>query len=165
MFFRALLAFLILPCIVAGLIPLILASLDPWRGHALLIFGIPVAGLGLAVLFWCVRDFYVSGKGTLAPWDPPRHLVVVGLYRYSRNPMYIGVLTLIGGWALLTGSPLLTCYLLIFAVIFHLRVIRFEEPWLSKKFGVEWTAYFAITPRWLPGLGHNSKFPPADPKT
>jgi len=152
MFLRALLAFLILPCIVAGLIPLILASIDPWCGNSLLLFGIPVTGLGLIVLLWCVRDFYVSGKGTLAPWDPPRHLVVVGLYRYSRNPMYIGVLTLIGGWALLTGSPLLACYLLIFSAIFHLRVIRFEEPWLSKKFGIEWTAYCAVTPRWLPRL-------------
>jgi len=152
MFLRALLAFLILPCIVAGLIPLILASIDPWCGNSLLLFGIPVTGLGLIVLLWCVRDFYVSGKGTLAPWDPPRHLVVVGLYRYSRNPMYIGVLTLIGGWALLTGSPLLACYLLIFSAIFHLRVIRFEEPWLSKKFGVEWIAYCAVTPRWLPRL-------------
>ncbi len=164
MFFRALLAFLILPCIVAGLIPLILASLDPWRGQGFLFPGIPVTGLGLIALLWCVRDFYVSGKGTLAPWDPPKHLVVVGLYRYSRNPMYIGVLTLIAGWVLLTGSLLLACYLLVFAVIFQLRVIRFEEPWLSKKFGVEWTAYCATTPRWLPPLANNGHLPPTDPK-
>lgn len=156
MFFRALLAFLILPCMVAGLIPLLLVSLDPWPGHGFLFPGIPVAGLGLIVLLWCVRDFYVSGKGTLAPWDPPKHLVTVGLYRYSRNPMYIGVLTLIGGWALLTASPLLACYLLLFSIIFHLRVTRNEEPWLSKKFGAEWTAYCTNTPRWLPH--------PADPK-
>jgi protein-S-isoprenylcysteine O-methyltransferase Ste14 len=152
MFIRALMAFLILPFLVAGLIPLILSSLDPWRGHGFIFPGIPVAGLGLIVLLWCVRDFYVSGKGTLAPWDPPKHLVIVGLYRYSRNPMYIGVLTLIGGWAILSASPLISCYLLLFTVIFHLRVIHFEEPCLSKKFGNEWTAYCAITSRWLPGL-------------
>ena len=152
MFIRSLLAFLILPCSVAGLIPLILTYVDPWRGHGFLLFGIPVMVLGLTVLLWCVRDFYVAGKGTLAPWDPPKHLVTVGLYRYSRNPMYVGVLTLIGGWALLAGSPLLACYLFLFSVIFHLRVIRFEEPWLSKQFGAEWTAYCTITPRWLPGF-------------
>ena len=156
MFFRALLAFLILPFLVAGLIPLVLASIDPWRGHGFLFFGIPVAGLGFLVLLSCVRDFYVSGKGTLAPWDPPKHLVTVGLYRYSRNPMYIGVLTLIGGWALLTGSPLLASYLLLFAIIFHLRVVHFEEPSVSKKFGLEWTSYCNKTQRWLPH--------PANPK-
>ncbi len=159
MFIRALMAFLILPCVVGGLIPIILASVDPWRVHGFISCGIPVAGLGLLVLLWCVRDFYVSGKGTLAPWDPPKHLVIVGLYRYSRNPMYIGVLTLIGGWALLSGSPLLACYLFLFSVIFHLRVICFEEPWLSKTFGVDWTSYCAVTPRWLPGLGVKGQLP------
>ena len=158
MFSRALLAFLILPCMVAGLIPLILASVDPWRGHGLLFLGIPAMGLGLIVLLWCVRDFYVSGKGTLAPWDPPKHLVIVGLYRYSRNPMYIGVLTLIGGWTLLSGSPLLAFYLILFTIIFHLRVVHFEEPWLSKKFGTEWTSYCAITPRWMFDAKHKSPF-------
>jgi protein-S-isoprenylcysteine O-methyltransferase Ste14 len=78
--------------------------------------------------------------------------------------MYIGVLTLIGGWSLLAASPLLACYLLFFAAIFHLRVIRYEEPRLSKMFGAEWTDYCAITPRWLPKLGGNSHFPPAKPK-
>lgn len=156
MFFRALLAFLILPCVVAGLIPIILACLDPWRGHGFLFPGIPVAGLGLLVLLWCVRDFYVSGKGTLAPWDPPKNLVTTGLYCYSRNPMYVGVLTLICGWALLSGSPLLACYMVLFSVIFHLRVVHYEEPWLSKKFGAEWTAYCNKTQRWLPH--------PANPK-
>ncbi|MFA6294486.1 MAG: hypothetical protein WC637_22030, partial [Victivallales bacterium] len=67
MFFRAFLAFLILPFMFAGLIPLVLAAADPWCGHAFLLSGIPVAGLGVIVLLWCVRDFYVSRKGTLAP--------------------------------------------------------------------------------------------------
>ena len=153
MFFRALLAFLILPFLVAGLIPLVLAAIDLWRGHGFLFSGILVAGLGLLVLLCCVRDFYISGKGTLAPWDPPKHLVTVGLYRYSRNPMYIGVLTLIGGWALLTASPLLASYLLLFAVIFHLRVLLYEEPWLSNRFGAEWISYRANTPRWIRIIG------------
>lgn len=150
MFLRALMAFMILPFIVAGLIPLVLASLDPWSGHCFVFFGIPVAGLGLAVLLCCVREFYVSGKGTLAPWDPPKNLVTSGPYRYSRNPMYVGVLTLICGWALLSGSPLIACYMLLFTIIFPLRVVHYEEPWLSKKFGAEWTAYCNKTQRWLP---------------
>ena len=159
MFIRALMAFLILPCVVAGLIPMLLAYLDPWRGHGFHFSGISVMGLGLLVLLWCVRDFYVSGRGTLAPWDPPKHIVIVGLYRFSRNPMYIGVLTLIGGWVLHAGSPLLVCYLLLSAIVFHLRVIRYEEPWLSKTFGIEWTSYCAITPRWLPGFGVKRQLP------
>ena len=149
MFIRALTAFLVLPFTVAGIIPLIIVLSDPWRGHALHLFGIPVAALGLFILLWCVRDFYVSGKGTLAPWDPPKHLVITGLYRHSRNPMYVGVLTLLCGWALFTASPLLTCYFLAFSVGFHLRVIFYEEPYLSKQFGAGWLAYCAKTPRWL----------------
>jgi protein-S-isoprenylcysteine O-methyltransferase Ste14 len=70
--------------------------------------------------------------------------------------MYIGVLTLIGGWALITGSPILACYLLLSAIIFHLRVISFEEPWLAEKFGADWTNYCASTPRWLPGISRIS---------
>jgi protein-S-isoprenylcysteine O-methyltransferase Ste14 len=67
----------------------------------------------VVVLLWCVRDFYVSGRGTLAPWDPPKHLVVVGLYRFTRNPMYIGVLMVVGGWGLRAGSPVLGMYLVV----------------------------------------------------
>ncbi len=105
MFLRALASFLVLPGVVAGLVPPVLAAADPWRrsGWA---GGVAVLAVGLFALLWTVRDFYVAGKGTLAPWDPPRHLVVVGLYGYTRNPMYMGVITVVAGWALLRGSPL-----------------------------------------------------------
>ncbi|HBC87403.1 MAG TPA: hypothetical protein DCZ94_10645 [Lentisphaeria bacterium] len=149
MFLRALIAFLILPCVFGGIAPLLLSHADPWRGHGIIIPGAIVMGSGLFLLLWCVRDFYVAGKGTLAPWDPPKHLVVVGLYRYSRNPMYISLLTLIGGWALLAASPLIAGYLLFFAVAFHLRVVFYEEPCLSKLFGQEWTDYKAKVSRWI----------------
>jgi protein-S-isoprenylcysteine O-methyltransferase Ste14 len=112
--------------------------------------GVVVVAAGLAVLLWCVRDFYASGRGTLAPWDPPRHLVVVGLYRFVRNPMYVGVLTLVAGWGLLAGSPLIAVYAVALAVVFHLRVILFEEPWLARTFGEEWKRYSAAVSRWLP---------------
>ena len=66
--------------------------------------------MGTFLLIWCVRDFYVSGKGTLAPWSPPRHLVVVGLYRWSRNPMYISVSLILLGWAAAYRSTTLLTY-------------------------------------------------------
>ena len=62
------------------------------------------------MLLWCVRDFYVSGRGTLAPLDPPKRVVIVGLYRFVRNPMYVAVLTILVGWALLYGSWLLAVH-------------------------------------------------------
>ena len=107
---------------------------------------------GLAVIVWCARDFYVAGKGTVAPWDPPKRLVAVGLYRFTRNPIYIGDLLLVAGWAVVTGSPYVAWYLVILAIGFHLRVISYEEPWLEKNFPSEWASYSANVPRWLPRL-------------
>jgi len=101
---------------------------------------------------WCVRDFYVSGKGTLAPWAPPERLVVVGLYQYTRNPMYIGVLINVTGIALLFASPLIAVYLAGMAFSFHRRVIRNEEPWRASQFGAEWQAYSKGVSRWLPRM-------------
>ena len=149
MFVRALFAFLALPGVFAGIIPWGLVSLDPWRRQSWT-FGVFVLAFGLWGLLWCVRDFYVSGKGTLAPWDPPKHLVEVGLYRFTRNPMYLSVLMLVGGWGLLTGSPLLAGYLVALALTFHLRVVLYEERRLSQQFGAEWLRYSAAVPRWAP---------------
>ena len=151
MFLRALLAFLVLPGVVAFLIPPILALIDPWR-MGVFWPGALVVLLGVILLLWCVRDFYVSGKGTLAPWDPPTKLVVVGLYRYVRNPMYVGVITLVVGWSVLLTSPFLMCYALILAVVFHVRVLTNEEPWLQSQFGSEWERYRSEVGRWLPRL-------------
>jgi len=86
---RALLAFVACPGIVAIAIPVIwLRATSQQLVQAL---GLLPLAVGFVALLWCVRDFYVSGKGTLAPWAPPRNLVVVGLYRYTRNPMYVAV--------------------------------------------------------------------------
>jgi len=148
MFIRALAAFLILPGVVAFVVPIFIGYLDPWRGHKSFA-GLALAHLGIVLLFWCVRDFYVAGKGTLAPWDPPRQLVDIGFYRYSRNPMYIAVLTIIAGWAAYFGSWLLLVYACVCALVFHLRVLYNEEPWLQKQFGADWQRYERNVPRWL----------------
>jgi protein-S-isoprenylcysteine O-methyltransferase Ste14 len=151
MFFRALVAFLALPAVVGGLVPWLLLPNDRWRaaGTAL---GWPILLFGLVVLLWRVRDFYVIGKGTLAPWDPPKKLVIVGLYRFTRNPMYVGVLGCVLGWSLIAGSPLLLGYVGLLAAAFHLRVIFYEEPTLARQFGRDWTQYRAAVNRWLPQL-------------
>jgi protein-S-isoprenylcysteine O-methyltransferase Ste14 len=151
MFMRALLAFLVLPGVAAGLVPPVIASVDPWRG-VVWAPGLAVMFAGAFVLFWCVRDFYISGKGTLAPWDPPRKIVTVGLYRFVRNPMYIGVLLLVLGWSLYLSSVLLTLYMFMLATGFHIRVIIYEEPWMETQFGEEWKTYKASVSRWVPGL-------------
>ena len=148
LFFRAVLSLLILPGTFAGLIPAWIVSTDRWRGEGHGIGIVPLAA-GAAVLLWCVRDFYAAGKGTLAPWDPPKHLVVVGLYRFTRNPMYVGILLLLAGWSLWAGSPLLAGYAVGLGIAFHLRVVLYEEPTLSRQFGEEWRRYAAAVPRWI----------------
>src|ERR1035437_5214418 len=107
MFIRALFAFLALPGVVAGLLPLLIARGDKQR-HGGFVIGFGVLALGVVLLLWCVRDFYVAGKGTPAPWDPPKQLVVVGLSRFVRNPLYVAVLTVVLGWTLVFGSTWLT---------------------------------------------------------
>src|SRR5688572_7186361 len=94
---RAFMAFVALPGVVAGLVPALIAVSEA-RRDGYWTFGFVPLGLGLVLLIWCVRDFFVSGRGTLAPWDPPKHLVVVGLYRFVRNPMYVAVLMVLAGW-------------------------------------------------------------------
>jgi len=84
--------------------------------------------LAVIALLGCVGDFYVSGKGTLVPWASPKTLVVVGLYRYSRNPMYVAVALVLLGWALSFSQMSLLAYSLIVIVTFHLRVAFGEEP-------------------------------------
>ena len=105
---------------------------------------------GIAGLLSCVHAFYVAGRGTLAPWAPPVHLVVVGLYRYSRNPMYIAVTLILLGWAVSFALPGLYLYTLIVAIAFHLRVVFGEEPWLARTHGARWQEYVRRVPRWFP---------------
>jgi len=148
MLLRALLAFLALPGLVAFLVPFLIAWPRVREGsfNALaLILLIP----GIALLLWCVRDFLVIGKGTLAPWDPPRSLVSSGPYRFSRNPMYVGVSLILLGWAMAFRSSGLLLYALIVMLAFHLRVVFGEEPWLGRTHERKWNEYRARVPRWI----------------
>ena len=147
LFVRALIAFLALPGMVAFIVPaLLVPSIQTRVVHVEAL--VPFLA-GLLVLLWCVRDFYVAGKGTLAPWDPPRRLVTVGLYRFSRNPMYVGVLLILIGWTAAFRTRSLLIYTIAVAILFHLRVIMFEEPWLARTFAQEWPSYKSRVPRWL----------------
>ena len=145
---NSLLAFLVLPGILIFAIPLTwlwlaggLQLAQPW--------GLVLLTLGLIGILWCIRDFYVAGKGTLAPWSPPEKLVRVGLYRYSRNPMYISGVLILLGWAVSFCSWVLLIYTLLIVIGFSLRVVRYEEPTLVRQFGEEWEDYASRVPRWL----------------
>src|SRR5690349_4822650 len=117
-FLRALLAFLALPTVVALIVPLFLLPEDRWRLGGT-IAGWPVLALGILLLLICVRDFYITGKGTLAPWDPPKRLVTGGPYRFARNPMYVAVAGIVAGWSLISGSMLLGAYSVFLVFGFH----------------------------------------------
>jgi protein-S-isoprenylcysteine O-methyltransferase Ste14 len=145
LFLGAVAAFLAMPFMVAFVVPWLIRPADA-SFHAA---GAPVLAVGIVVLLWCVRDFYVAGRGTLAPWSPPKHLVRVGLYRYSRNPMYVGVVCILVGWAMVFQSTALWIYAGVLALAFHLRVVLNEEPWLAETHGDEWTMYRADVFRWL----------------
>jgi protein-S-isoprenylcysteine O-methyltransferase Ste14 len=148
MFLRALFAFLALPGIVAFAVP-IYWLVSTSRTEVLQPLGLLPLAIGIAGLLWCVRDFYVFGKGTLAPWSPPQQLVTAGLYRYSRNPMYVSVLLILLGWAVSFGVRGLYGYALVVAIAFHLRVVLGEEPWLARTHGATWEDYTRRVRRWL----------------
>ncbi|MDR7132907.1 protein-S-isoprenylcysteine O-methyltransferase Ste14 [Lysobacter niastensis] len=147
MFARAVFAFLALPGVVAFLVPV--AWLWMADRPAAQPIGLLPLVLGMAGLLCCVRDFYVSGEGTLAPWAPPKRLVVSGLYRFSRNPMYVSVALILLGWAITFASGGLLAYALVVMVAFHVRVVRGEEPWLARTFGEDWVRYARRVRRWL----------------
>jgi protein-S-isoprenylcysteine O-methyltransferase Ste14/pimeloyl-ACP methyl ester carboxylesterase len=148
MIVRALLAFLALPGLVAFVVPLLLGW-PALRDGSFAWIGLVALVPGVALLLWCVREFLVNGKGTLAPWDPPRHLVTSGAYRSSRNPMYVAVTLVLLGWTIGFASWPLLIYTLVVAGAFHLRVVFFEEPWLARTHREQWPRYAARVPRWV----------------
>ena len=123
---------------------------SPARIGIVELIGIAVTVLGGGLAVWCILTFAFVGKGTPAPFDPPRRLVISGPYRYVRNPMYIGAAVALAGAAIFYRSPALALYVVAFLVVTHLFVIGYEEPTLTRLFGEEYDAYRNQVGRWLP---------------
>lgn len=107
---------------------------------------------GAVLLAACIWEFARRGRGTLSPVDPPKELVVQGLYRYVRNPMYVGVSLIILGEALLARSTALVLYWAVFFTIVNIFVRFYEEPALRSQFGESYVRYTRRVGRWLPRL-------------
>lgn len=128
---------------IAG--PLFDGAASRWLGALLLL-------AGAAVVIECFARFALKGIGTPAPVAPTQNLVVSGLYRHFRNPMYVGVVTAILGQALVFGSPALVVYAAVVFAGFFLFVLGYEEPALRRQFGAEYEAYCSNVPRWIPRI-------------
>ncbi len=120
-----------------------------WR-DPLHVVGPTLFAMGALLLVTCIWEFARSGRGTLSPVDPPKELVVQGLYRYVRNPMYLSVLTIVLGDILLTRSIPLLVYWVIFFAAANLFVMGYEEPTLRGQFGESYERYTRIVGRWIP---------------
>jgi protein-S-isoprenylcysteine O-methyltransferase Ste14 len=141
------------PGVVAGLVPYLLTG---WESTgpplALAVLGALLIAAGTAVLLYAFASFVVEGRGTPAPVAPTEQLVVGGLYRYVRNPMYVAVGATIVGQALLLGRPVLLAYAAVFWAVVAAFVRGYEEPTLSARYGEEYAAYRRAVPAWWPRL-------------
>ncbi len=158
-FLRHLLSILVLPFTVTVIVLLWLLRHDVSRdlaqqddGVRLLVLAAGAAALliGLTLFISTVAHFARTGRGTLAPWDPPRVLVVNGIYRYVRNPMISGVLFIMLAESLLTGSRRIVMWFILFLVINLVYIPLLEEPGLGARFGERYRLYKENVPRWLP---------------
>ncbi|HEX6747562.1 MAG TPA: isoprenylcysteine carboxylmethyltransferase family protein [Longimicrobium sp.] len=159
---RHLLSILLLPFTVTVIVP---AWLVRSAGGVRLGWRLPGAGTGLAVaagvllilggvamLARTIALFATRGRGTLAPWDPPRRLVVTGVYRHVRNPMISGVIAILAGETLLWGLPSVAWWAAIFAASNLIYIPLLEEPMLRDRFGAPYDDYRRNVPRWVPRL-------------
>ena len=147
---------LLAPGTVAGLVPWWITR---WRMQPPLlgfsgfrVIGVLMIAAGIAIVLDSFARFALQGLGTPAPILPTRHLVVSGLYRYVRNPMYVGVLSIILGQGLLLGDGRLFAYGVLLWLGFHVFVVGYEEPTLRRSFGTEYEAFRRNVPRWIPRL-------------
>ena len=151
---RSLLWVVLFPGFFAGYIPwryfgLASVSIDVTRVDH--VAGVVTTGAGVLLLAACVVEFARRGRGTLSPADPPRELVVSGLYRYVRNPMYLAVTAIVLGEVLLTRSTDLALYWVIWFAAVNVFVMFYEEPALRAQFGDSYDAYTRRVGRWIPG--------------
>lgn len=154
LYLRNILFFILQPGIVAFLVPYILAK-EKFKQEiiedfdALNYIGIVLGLLGLIIVFYCIYRFIIDGRGTLSPADKTKVLVIKGLYKYSRNPMYIGVLLILLGEIFFTKSIVLFGYSIFTFLGFHLFVIFVEEPRLKKDFKSSYASYTSKVNRWF----------------
>src|SRR5258708_33216923 len=151
----------IAPGAVAGLVPWWLTG---WRTGAaypapVQITGAVLAAAGAAALLAAFAQFAIQGRGTPAPPAPTEQLVVRGLYRYVRNPMYLAVLAVITGHALLLGRPVLLGYAAAVAAAVIAFVYGYEQPTLARPYGAQYQAYRKAVPGWWPRLPPARKTP------
>lgn len=140
---------LLVPGTVAVFIPLVAFSHNDMTPSLTSFFGVILLVLGVLIYMWCLWDFGTVGRGTPAPIDPPKELVARGLYKYSRNPMYVGVLTVVIGFAVLFRSGSIFLYSACVATAFWLFVVFHEEPHLKRVFGSSYEDYCSRVPRWI----------------
>lgn len=114
------------------------------------IAGLAVGAAGAALALACILTFVFVGKGTPAPFDPPRKLVIRGPYQWLRNPMYVGAGLALSGAAVFYGSPALAAYVGLFLLVTHVFVVTYEEPALRQMFGSDYEAYCRRVHRWWP---------------
>lgn len=143
---------LLFPGTVTVVIPFLLlgqrVSLNNWGPPQYA--GLLTMAVGVAILFVCIRDFTVLGRGTLAHVDPPTRLVVQGLYRYVRNPMYVGGLVLLLGEALVFRSLAILLWAAVWFTLIN-GVVWYEERVLRRQFGESYERYRQAVRRWVPG--------------
>ena len=150
---RSLLWTVLLPGVVAGYVPwryFGVRSAQPRLANPVHVLGMVLIVAGVVLLAACIWEFFKRGRGTLSPVEPPRELVVQGLYRYVRNPMYLSVSAIVLGEVLITGSRDLLVYWLIFFIAANLFVMFYEEPNLRARFGESYVRYTQRVGRWLP---------------
>jgi len=114
------------------------------------IAGMIVSSIGTVIALWCIFTFVFVGKGTPAPFDPPRRLVIRGPYRFVRNPMYIGAVLVLAGLAIFYQSISVAIYAGLFLLAAHIFVVAYEGPTLRRTFGQEYDAYCVRVRRWWP---------------
>ena len=141
---------LLLPITILIVVPWLL-DLHPKPASCVqLVLGLVVIGLGLYVMARTILGFFQIGKGTLAPWDPPQKLVIAGMYAHVRNPMILGVITVVVGEALAVSSLPIFGFALFAFVLNTVYFMFSEEPGLEKRFGEEYRAYKRNVSRWIP---------------
>jgi protein-S-isoprenylcysteine O-methyltransferase Ste14 len=155
-FVRHLLSFLALPFVMAVAIPLLIARRSPaslvWPPDAWSALGAFALAIGLVLFGASLYEFATRGRGTLAPWDPPRQLVVHGPYRYVRNPMISGVIVILIAETLLTHSRPIGTWAALFALINAVYIPLLEEPMLVERFGEPYREYCRNVRRFVPRL-------------